>query len=267
MKALRQLQHGIDIRSIKYAEFQAFFDGAESLFTAFITRDFGKDPPISITVKSGGRQGGQDKRLVEVFFGSVPYDTIDYEDRGLAKNASAGGHRILCESGPCLFYQRADTGDVVCILQPAVTDEHKTSEDMIVLQTVSRPCTLNALAHCHWQDLLAYRECTSVNGAPSHRQRLRYFCLRHFRRYGSDHKAQPARVPNSIKQLGIITASFILGGVITTTIEKHIFSESVQPQHGASAAKNPIVTSKCQTPLPAQHAPEPSVRGKKQSTP
>jgi len=194
MKAIKQLQQGTANRTLRYAEFQAFFNGAESLFSEYFKRDYGLSPPLKVTIRPGGRMGGQDKRLIEIFFGLVTYENIGYEDRGLAKDTSFEGSRTLLEASPCLVYQRADTGDVFCILQPATTDESKVDEDMVILDIVRRPCRLNALAHSHWRDLLAYKECTSINGSPSYLQRFRCAYLRHFRKYGRNRKFQPAKV-------------------------------------------------------------------------
>jgi hypothetical protein len=267
MKPIQQFQQGKERRTLKYAEFQAFFNGAESLFSEYIRRDYGISPPIMVTIRPGGRKGGRDKRLIEIFFGLVPYESIGYEDRGLAKDASFEGPRTLLEAGPCLVYQRADTGDVYCILQPANTDESKVDEDMVILDIVRKPCKLNSLAHSHWRDLLAYKECTSINGSPSCLQRLRCAYLRHFRNYGRNRKFQPAKVPKWIGQLLVITSSFALGGLITTTIEKRVFPDAMQAPTAASESKSPSSIGSCQTMLPSKVNPKPSTRGNKSAAP
>lgn len=258
MKAFLRLKQGIEKREIKYAEFQSFFDGVESLFSTFINRDFGGPSQIGITINPGGRRGGKDKRLIEIFFNRISYDTIAYEDRGLAKDVHWEGATTLSESGPCLTYQRADTGDIFCILHPAATGESKVNEDMIILQTVRKPRILNGLAHSHWQDLLACKECTSINGAPSLLQKLRYFYLRHFRKFSKNRQYQPAKALKWISQLAVITASFILGGVITVTIEKRLFPDGAKTSNNFSDAKSPSNNGKCRPLLSAQQTLKPS---------
>lgn len=263
MNASLRQQQGEKGRTNKYAEFQQFYDKAESLFTEFIKRDFGDPPSISITIRPGGRKGGQDKRLVEIFFSPITYDTISLKDSGLAKNSSQEGPHMLRESGPCLVYQRVDTGDIFCILQPATTDESKVNEDMVILQTVRKPRTLNKLAHSHWKDLLVYRECTSVNGAPSPFEKLRCAYLRHFHRLGKDRKFQPAKAPKWLRQFAAITFSFALGGFITTMIEKCVFPDSIQTPKDSSGAKKLSGTSNSQPSLPPSRLPKASRPGNK----
>ena len=267
MNPTQQYQQGKQRRELKYAEFQAFFNGAESLFSAYLKRDYGISPPIKVTIRPGGRKGGRDKRLIEIFFGLDPYENIIYEDRGLAKDASFECPRTLLEAGPCLVYQRADTGDVYCILRPANTDESKVDEDMVILDIVRNPCKLNSLALSHWRDLLAYKECTSINGSPSCLQKLRCAYLRHFRKYSKDRKFQPAKVPRWICQLLVITSSFALGGLITTAIEKRVFSDATEAPAPASRSNSLSSIDSCQSIQPQKVNPKPTTRGNKSTAP
>jgi hypothetical protein len=267
MKPIQQFQQGKERRRLKYAEFQAFFDGAESLFSEYIKRDYGISPPINVIIRPGGRNGGRDKRLVEIFFSSVAYEDIECEDRGLAKDASVKGPRTLLEAGPCLVYQRASTGDVFCILQPANTDESKVDEDSVILDIVTKPCKLNLLAQSHWRDLIAYKECTSINGSPSCFQRLRCAYLRHFRAYSRNQKYWPAKVPKWVGQLLVISSSFVLGGFITTTIEKRVFPDAKQASIASSESKNPITIINCQPMLLPKVSRKPSALEGKSAAP
>ena len=267
MKPNQQFQQGKERRMLKYDMFQEFFNEAENRFSEYFERDYGTSPSINVTIRPGGRKGGKDKRLIEIFFGLVPYEDIEYEDRGLAKDASFEGPRRLFESGPCLVYQRADTGDVYCILQPANSDESKVEEDMVLLDIVRKPCKLNALSNSHWRDLLAYNECTSINGSPSCLQRLRCAYLLNFRNYGKNGKLQPAKVPKWIGQLLVITSSFALGGLITTTIEKRVFPDAMQATTAASGSKRPSSIGSCQPLLPPKVNPKPPTLGNKAAAP
>lgn len=136
-------------------------------------------PPVPVSIRPGGRMGGKDKRLVEIFFGPAYYDSIACEDRGLAKDASFTGFRALVENGPFLVYQRADTGDVYYILYPATTGESKVDEEMVVLEVVRRLRRLSGLAPSHWRDLPAHKECANLDYSPSCLQRFRCSYLRH----------------------------------------------------------------------------------------
>jgi hypothetical protein len=267
MKAVDRLNKGKGRRKRKYDEFQKFFDGAESQFKEFFKRDYGDSPPVQVAIRPGGRMGGKDERLVEIFFGPAHYDSIACEDRGLAKDASCTGSRTLVENGPFLVYQRADTGDVYCILYPATTDESKVDEEMLVLEVVRRPRRLSGLAPSHWRDLLAYKECTSLDGSPSCLQRLRCSYLRHFRKYGKDRKYQPAKVPYWVGQLLTVTASFALGGLITSTIEKRVFPDTVQLPTGDSGLPKQIGIASCQPSLPPKQSHGPAALRKKPSAP
>ena len=86
----------------------------------------------TLCIVPGGRNGGDDKRLTQVFYGNRPFDQVtklQADNDGSIVRAT----RLLTEHGACLHYQCDDSGRVACLLFPAKTEHMATKEDAIVL--------------------------------------------------------------------------------------------------------------------------------------
>ena len=120
--------------------------------------------------------GGVDDKQFEVFYGNRP----------IGMNKSIGSSfQILTNfdiaHGASLRYGRTDDGHVVCILNPAETENLKHPEKGIILEIVKDPADLIRKVPKHWKSFISYMETTCIDGKPSCVDRLRIYWLRNFR--------------------------------------------------------------------------------------
>lgn len=163
--------------------------------------------------------GGQDPRLVEVFYGRRPVDRVlehNHSEVGLPTSRL----RISSEAGATLSYQRTERGNVLCILSPAQSEGFKGREDLIVLADLREPSKLLApqVIDGHWRSLISYFECTALDGAPTLIDRIRVGWLRYTRWTATDGKSAP---PAGMQQIGSIvkwSVSVGLSGAILWSV-------------------------------------------------
>jgi hypothetical protein len=212
----------------------------------------------SFYVVPGGAMGGVDHRVLEVFYGQRPIDSIR-EFRALEMAGRSSGFpqlqtRLITEEGARLHYNRTDRGSVVCTLYPAKSELSRPTEDAIILGTFSdpRPLTGRPLLEKHWSFLISYFECTSVDGRPDIRDRARIWWLL-FSRRTVVHSATTKPLMFSVLQ-EIIKWSLTVGfsGALLASVQM-LMSKDVHPS-GASAAPH----SSCEsTTTPRKTAPWP----------
>lgn len=150
----------------------------------------------SLCVVPGGSAGGNDRRVLEVFFGNRPIDVVNDLRCGPGGGLPIRNTRFVTERGARLHYVRTDRGKVLCLLYPAVTDVSRSEEDAIVLEEIGSPNLLTgkpALAR-HWADMISYFECTSVDGRPTVLDRWRISWLRLTRKTIVDGKSNPSKI-------------------------------------------------------------------------
>lgn len=123
----------------------------------------------SFYILRGGRQGGRDHRIFEVFFGRRPFDqAIEYTD--FAGNIIPHPQRrLLSEEGPSLTYYQTASGTVRCFLRPAKTEGYARREDAILLNNINRTWKLTSKPFLkrHWKYLMSYCEVSSIDGYPT----------------------------------------------------------------------------------------------------
>ena len=127
----------------------------------------------------GGASGGIDKRIVEVFFGSRPFDKVtmiasDGQGMPMARET------LLSERGACLRYERVDDGSVLCLLYPATTDNLRQEEDFIQLsfRRNAKALSRNWIVKRDWRAFLSYMILTSLDAYPRPTDRARIWWLR-----------------------------------------------------------------------------------------
>lgn len=169
-------------------DFDEFYKKAVTTFKAF--RD--KDPRAEkferiymLSVSPGSRAGGNNNRIVEVFWGSRGFETITL----------GNSWKALTEYGATLLYERDDSGFVMISLYPAGTENKKPIESSISLKLWIDPIKLKDEKFIikQWKDLMAYMECTSLDGNPTFWQRRRISYLRNFKHLVIDSKWTPTR--------------------------------------------------------------------------
>lgn len=193
----------------KIKDFEKFYDDSISIFTEL--RD--KDKRVEIfqnehmlCICPGSRAGGNEKRIIEVFWGARPYE---YETKG-------NGWKSLTETGVTLFFYRNDTGDVTISLYPAKTEFRKPIEDYIALHEWVNPKRLNdkVFIRSLWEDFVAYMESTSLDGKPNYAQKLRIWYLRNFKHLVIKQTWMPTKFSGFIERILKIATTVIFSGAV-----------------------------------------------------
>lgn len=191
-------------------DFDEFYGTAVATFTRF--RD--NDPRAEkferiymLSICPGSRAGGTNNRVVEVFWGSRPFETIT-----LGRTWTA-----LTEFGATLLFERDDSGFVIISIYPANTDNRKPIESSISLKLWVDPIKLKDEDYLKrlWNDFMAYMEYTSLDGNPTTLQRLRISYLRNFKHLVIDNKWTPTKFSVSISRIrDLVVAACFSGAVL-----------------------------------------------------
>lgn len=184
-------------RQNRFEQFEMFYGKSKELFETLAKADprnaeFHNNYGLNIV--PGGGDGGMNKRLVEIFYGTRPVGkTID-------SVGPAGGPRLtrtilVSEYGAKLVYQINDKGNVQCWLYPAETKNLGQIENAILLDWIPEPRALLdlQLLKSHWDDFMAYMQVTSLDGEPSFRDKVRVDWLRFSKHRIVDDKFQGPR--------------------------------------------------------------------------
>ncbi|MBN3781835.1 hypothetical protein G3O06_30480 [Burkholderia sp. Ac-20345] len=149
------------------------------------------DQIYSFCITPGGRAGGQNARQFEVFFGARPYDSARVLDSSMRRTV-----RLLAEHGATLEFMRDDLGRVHVFLHPAVSEGTKPLEDFIKLGIVEDPAKLlnNQVLSRYFRWLIAYMQCTCLEGQPTLRDRLMVSVLRLFRQRSVNGRLRRTRI-------------------------------------------------------------------------
>jgi hypothetical protein len=191
-------------------DFETFFNSAKTTFIEFRDNDKRAEKFQNIymlNVCPGSRAGGTDKRVVEIFWGSRPFDTITEGRNWMA----------LPEYGATLLFAMDDNGHVIVSLYPAYTENRKPVETCITLHIWLDPSRLlekSFLKNC-WGHFMAYMEYTSLDGNPTILQRLRISYLRNFKHLVIDNKWTPTKFSVSISRIrDLVVAACFSGAVL-----------------------------------------------------
>ena len=169
-------------------DFDNFYKTAVGTFEAF--RD--NDPRAKkfetiykLYVCPGSRAGGNNKRVVEIFWGSIQLETITLGNTW----------KTLTEFGATLLFECDDNGFVMISIYPSGTDNRKPIESSISLKLWVDTIRLKdkSFLKSLWNDFMAYMECTSLDGNPTLLQRLRISYLRNFKHLVVDNKWLPTK--------------------------------------------------------------------------
>ncbi len=163
----------MDSRRDKIENFESFFNSAKAIFKELKDSDPCAKPFndfYNLCICPGGRNGGQDKKIVEVFWG---LRLIDVKQRGNTIESEF-------ETGASLVFSRSDRGNVMVILYPAKTDNIQPLEDAIVLYSHLNPAKLSnhKFLKSIWEKFIAYMQYTSLDGTPSCIQKYRVWSMK-----------------------------------------------------------------------------------------
>lgn len=209
-------------RQSRYEHFEKFINDAEARFNEL--RDMDERAKkfsdfYSFYAVKGGAMGGNDKRVFEVFFGNRPIDRVQTFE---APNGQflQQQDKLLTERGATLRYERTDIGTIVCTLFPAKTKDLCQREDSIVLDWITDPKDLHSGRKLknHWQALISYMECTSVDGEPTALDKARIGYLRFTRLLVVDGRVAKRKVVEAVEKIVGYALTIGLSGFLLTLI-------------------------------------------------
>lgn len=197
-------------RQDRRKDFDEFYKTAATTFEAFRDNDPNAEKferIYMLSVCPGSRAGGNNNRVVEVFWGSRSFETITL----------GNSWKALTEYGATLLFERDDSGFVIISIYPAGTENKKPIESSISLKLWVDPIQLKdkSFLQKQWNDLMAYMECTSLDGNPTLLQRLRISYLRNFKHLIIDNKWMPTKFAVSISRIrDLVIAACFSGAVL-----------------------------------------------------
>ncbi|MEA5257494.1 hypothetical protein VB264_06855 [Arcicella aquatica] len=200
-------------------DFDEFFRTAVATFSGFGENDTKATKFQNIYVLNicpGSRAGGTNNRVVEIFWGSRPFEAITQ-----GRNWTA-----LTEYGATLLYERDDSGFVVVSIFPANTDNRKPIESSITLDIRLDPIKLKNKSYLkkNWKELMAYMESTSLDGNPTFLQRQRVSYLRTFKNLVIDNKWTPTKLSVFVREVFKWVLTVGLSGIII-----YVLTQLTQP--------------------------------------
>lgn len=146
------------------------------------------DAFYTLNVCPGGSQGRLNERVLEIFYGSRPFDA-QRRDPFSRTNLS-----FLVEYGARLHYYLMDNGRAATVLYPAKTDNYAPIEDSILVSINFNPHHFYVKYARHFRLLNAYMRCTCLDGEPSYMDRMKVGILRFCRPMIIEGKQQPTRL-------------------------------------------------------------------------
>lgn len=170
-------------RQSRYAAFAQFYKESNALFKKYADNPKSKrlDSLYSFYVSPGGRFGGINNKIVDIFYGNRPFNIV----RTLNNTK-----KLERASGATLSYQLTDDGYVLCTISPAFSENLHRPEDFIILDRAKNPSRLIKKTRWHWRFFQAYMESTCLDGNPSMTQKLYMVYLSCFKKYVIDDTLQ-----------------------------------------------------------------------------
>ena len=197
----------------RYKDFELFFNQAYAIFEPFKNKDKRTkylQATNMLCICPGGRNGGRDKRVVEVFWGQKLYDQNERVTEHLQID-----HFFYSATGASILFYKNDDGYVTIYLIPAGTDLTHPEEDGICWEKKVDPSKL--LSKCYqrraWWSFMAYMEVTQLDGDSSIIQRLYIWYMRYFHNLVVDKKWQRTKAMDSINSLVTWFPMVALSGV------------------------------------------------------
>lgn len=173
----------------RYEQFDEFASSAESVFKQFIY----KTPKAKRFDDLFCLNVWNDKNHPQ---NNVTYVNVGFGSRFLTISHNSKGFTSTTEAGASLCFYRMETGHISISLYPAKTEHRKPMEDAILLINGIEPSKLSKKKRLrsYWNDLIAYMECTSIDGNPSFCQKRRIEWLRYKKHLIVNNVYQPTKM-------------------------------------------------------------------------
>ncbi len=200
-------------RENRIKDFEQFSENSNTIFEKFKKEEkntFFEDYYM-LCVVPGGRNGGIDKNLFEVFYGAraIGRKTEYKDDKRIVKT--------ILERGVTLRYQLFDNGYYSITFFPASTENQRPIEDFIYYRFSKNTSNLlnEKTLKKHWKYFIAYMHLTSLDGSPNLFQRLRIFKLRYFHHLVINEKIQTKKFLKQLKTiLNYVLTVGLSGGLL-----------------------------------------------------
>jgi hypothetical protein len=221
-------------RQRRVAEFQKFLKIGPEVLEEFARRDPRHEyfaGAYAFKILKGGRSGGIDERILEVFYGKRAYDQA-MEFRDLAGTVIPQVRkRSLVEEGASLTYHRLDNGAVLCFLRPAAAEGYRREEETVILRHIGSPKRLHSkhVLKTHWNHFMSYCEVTSLDGDPTllDRARVGYILLTRKRLINGVWKTR--RIVTGAKYAIYFLLAVGLNGFVVALIQAYVSFKSQNP--------------------------------------
>lgn len=207
-------------RQDRIDDFKKFYDGSKSLFNSFAIKDKHHkrlESLFSFYVSPGGRILQYDDKLVEVFYGKRPIGI----KKELGDNLEIK-EKAEIAGGVTLQYVRTDDAHVACYLYPAKSENQRPIEDLVILDYIKNPNSLNAKAKSHFKLFVAYMDSTCIDGELSLIQRLRVFYLKNFKKYIVNGVIQEQKAKKYLSDLSKYVLTIGFSGFMILLITFHM---------------------------------------------
>jgi len=163
-------------RKERFDDFKYLYDTCKETFLKIAASNKSNEyfnDYYSLIIAPGGRWGGTDNRVIEIFYGGKAFDK---------KRTEKGGIELLKETGVTLIYQQHDNGFVTITYIPASTENFKVGEDWIMEDLMRDTGKLRdeEFIKKHFNNFVAYMEVTSLDGDPSIWQKFLVWKMRFF---------------------------------------------------------------------------------------
>lgn len=206
-------------RFLKYDWFDDFVEGSEQYF-----REQSNKNPKSQRFENYYSFNAWPQR-----YGShYTHIQIGWGNRAIDANHTSTGFTTKVESGAILTISRMETGYISIFLYGAKTDTHRPIEDAIVLKSCISPKKLlkSSFKQELWNNLLAYMECTSLDGNPNKRQSIRVFKLRLLKSMVVDGKNMSSQFSRGLQKTIFYVLNIGLSGCLLFGIQRACDSSS-----------------------------------------
>ena len=153
---------------------------------------------------------------------------IGWGNRAIDANHTTAGFTTKVESGAILTISRMETGHISIFLYGAKTDTRRPIEDTIVLKSCISPKKLlkSSFKQELWNNLLAYMECTSLDGNPNKCQSIRVFKLRLLKSMVVDGKSMSSRFLSGLQKAIFYVFNIGLSGCLLFGVQRACDSSS-----------------------------------------
>ncbi|MBA0204999.1 hypothetical protein [Pectobacterium aroidearum] len=225
-------------RQNRYIAFEKFYKKSKSFFEIYAnsTKSERLKNLYSFYIIPGGRYGGVDKKVIEIFYGSRPFSSVT--------RIGSDSKRIRAierAHGATLAYERTDDGKVICSLTPASSENFHHPEEFIILDIVKNPDELIKKSIWHWRFFQAYMECTCLDGEPNLFQNICVFYLRNVKEYVVNGTLQKRKLTKFFCEIAKYTVTVGLSGFIILFITR--FKDTANSNQAEEMQKEVITVS------------------------